>query len=147
MQNPRPGRTALATSAALAGEQAEPQNFKPARGTLGEAFWALEARCPDYVEAERWQQAVEDGRRFLAQWSEQAAMLGWTERDLLGLHEPPEQPHPSYSRLSRLDYTGLVWLLRGRPVVALTATTAAIENATGAITVYRKNQEPCGQRV
>jgi hypothetical protein len=32
--------------------------------------------------------------------------------------------------------------LRGRPVVALAERTAAIENPTGAITVYRKNNKP-----
>jgi hypothetical protein len=36
-----------------------------------------------------------------------------------------------------------VWLLQGRPVVALTAETAAIENpATGGITTYRKHNKP-----
>src|SRR5262249_44217882 len=40
--------------------------------------------------------------------------------------------HPSYRRLSRYDETGLIWLLQGRPVVMLTAATAAIENPTGA---------------
>jgi hypothetical protein len=36
----------------------------------------------------------------------------------------------------------LVWLLQGRPVVALTEATAAIENTTGNITVFRKNNRP-----
>jgi len=48
---------------------------------LAKTFAALERRCPDYVEAGRWRQAVEDGRRFLAQWGEQAAAFGWTSRD------------------------------------------------------------------
>jgi hypothetical protein len=51
---------------------------------------------------------------------------------LFGLHTPPERPHPSYRRLSRYDETGLVWLLQGRPVVALTEATAAIQGSTGA---------------
>jgi hypothetical protein len=98
--------------------------------------------CPDHVERGRWQQAVEDGRRFLDKWGEQAAALGWTPRDLFGLQKSPDQPHPSYRRLSRYDETGLIWLLQGRPVVALTAATAAIENPTGAITVYRRYDKP-----
>src|SRR5262245_5179560 len=57
---------------------------------------ALEARCPDLVPVGRWQVAVEDGRRFLARWGEQAEALGWTARDLFGLHQPPAPPHPSY---------------------------------------------------
>ena len=63
-------------------------------------------------------------------------------RDLFGLHKSPDQPHPSYRRLSRYDETGLIWLLQGRPVVALTDATAAIENPTGAITVYRRYDKP-----
>ena len=102
----------------------------------------LQEHCPDHVERGRWQQAVEDGRGFLETWGQQAESLGWTSRDLFGLHMPPAQPHPSYRRLSRYDETGLIWLLQGRPVVALTDTTAAIENPTGAITVYRRYDKP-----
>jgi hypothetical protein len=91
---------------------------------------------------------------------EQAEALGWTARDLFGLQTPPAKSHPSYSRLSRYDETGLIWLLQGRQVVALTETTAAIQNPTGAInphsppqqarvrsaagniTIYRKHNKP-----
>jgi hypothetical protein len=58
------------------------------------------------------------------------------------LHKPPDRPHPSYRRLSRYDETGLCWLLQGRPVVALTETTAAIMNPTSNVTVYRKHNKP-----
>jgi hypothetical protein len=44
--------------------------------------------------------------------------------------------------LSRYDATGLCWLLQGRPVVALTESTAAIESATGNVTRYRKLNKP-----
>jgi hypothetical protein len=67
-----------------------------------------------------------------------AEALGWTSRDLFGLHTPPDGPHPSYSRLSRCDETGLISLLCGREVVALTAAVAAIQSSTGAITIYRR---------
>jgi hypothetical protein len=63
-------------------------------------------------------------------------------RDLLGLPRIPEKPAPNYRRLSRYDETGLIWLLRGRPVVALSDATAAIERTRGAITIYRKNNKP-----
>ena len=106
-------------------------------------FAALESRCPDRVPTNRWQRCVEDGRRFLAQWGSQAEALGWDSRALFGLHTPPANPHPTYSRLSRYDCTGLCWLLQGRPVVALTETTATIRNpATGAITTYRRFNKP-----
>jgi hypothetical protein len=108
----------------------------------GSAVAALEARCPNLIPADRWQAAVEDGRRFLARWGNQAHALGWTARDLFGLHKPPEKPHPSYSRLSRYDETSPIWLLCGREVVALTEATAAIQNPTGAITIYRRFNKP-----
>jgi hypothetical protein len=110
--------------------------------TQYEQVWAIRAKCPAYVEVDRWQQAVKDARRFLATWGEQAEALGWTSRELLGLHAPPERPAASYQRLSRYDATGLVWLLQGRPVVALTAKTAVIQPASGGIVIYRKYNKP-----
>jgi hypothetical protein len=112
------------------------------QNAYGRALAALQARCPDVVSAARWQLAVDDGRRFLARWGERAEALGWTARDLFGLRTPPAKPHPSYSRLSRYDETGLIWLLQGRPVVAITEATAAIQRSTGAVTVYRRHNKP-----
>jgi hypothetical protein len=112
-------------------------------GRFGRTFSALEARCPEHVDVPRWKQAVEDGRRFLATWGSQAEAMGWTSVDLFGLHQPPERPHPSYSRLSRYDCTGLCWLLQGRPVVALTETRASIRNPkTYTVTTYRRLNKP-----
>jgi hypothetical protein len=111
-------------------------------GRFGRTLEALETRCPNYIAANHWQQAVEDGRRFLAQWGAQAEALGWTPRELFGLASVPDKPGPSYRRLSRYDETGLIWLLRGRPVLALTESTAAIESRTGAVTIYRRYRRP-----
>jgi hypothetical protein len=110
--------------------------------TLLPVLAALEARCPGRVPAERWQQAVADGKAFLARWGDQAHTLGWTARDLFGLSAVPEHAKPSFNRLSRYDETGLIWLLQGREVVALTEATAAIQNPTGAITIYRRHNKP-----
>jgi hypothetical protein len=102
---------------------------------LADAFATLERRCPDAVPVARWREAVEDGRRFLGQWDEQAEALGWTAEDLFGLH--PTAP------LARYDSMGLVWLLRGKKVVALTATAATIRTATGGtLSFYRKAAQP-----
>src|SRR5262249_59649985 len=86
--------------------------------------------------------AGEDSRRFRARWGKQAEALGWDAKGLFGLHKPPARPHPSYRRLSRYDETGLVWLLQGRKVVALTEATAAIQSSTGAISIYRRFYKP-----
>jgi hypothetical protein len=106
-----------------------PPDHWPVPSPYARAIATLRERCPDYVEEERWRQCIADAEGFIAGWDEQAAALGWTEGNLFGLHEPPAEPHPSYQRLSRRDCIGLVWLLQGTPVVALTADAAAIETA------------------
>jgi hypothetical protein len=37
-------------------------------------------------------------------------------------------PHPSYQRLSGYDDKGLVWVLEGKPVVAMSSSTAATQD-------------------
>jgi hypothetical protein len=105
------------------------------------ALAALRANCPAYVDAADWQQAIEDGHRFVTQCGKQAEALGWTPADLFGLHIPPEKPASNYRRLARYDQTGLIWLLHGRCVVALTKDTAVIETANGTV-VYRRYNKP-----
>lgn len=83
-----------------------------------------------------------DAQRFLANWSDKAAALGWTVEELFALHQVPARPAPSYSRLARYDRTGLVWLLQGRSVIALTADTAAIRTPSGGTVSYRKSGKP-----
>ena len=59
-------------------------------------FEILQSRCPNWVPVDRWQQCVEDGNRFLAQWGGLAEVSDWTARDLFGLASVPDNPHPSY---------------------------------------------------
>jgi hypothetical protein len=107
----------------------------------GATLAALRTACPDFIAADRWQQAIQDADCFLPKWGAQAHALGWTVRELFGLHPVPAHPRPSYHRLSRYDATGLIWLLQGRAVVALTATEAAIQGSA-AVTMYRKERKP-----
>jgi hypothetical protein len=107
-------------------------------GMIKDALTNLERSCPNLVANDDWQEALEDGRKFLAQWGDQAESLGWTADDLFGLHDPPEKAGPNYRRLSRVDATGLIWLLHGRPVVALTASAAVIDREGGP-TFYRRS--------
>lgn len=112
----------------------------PAEGLcFRKAFGVLQLRPPALVPEARWRLAVEDGKRFLRQWGDQAQRLGWDSRDLFGLIEVPECPSPSFNRLARYDRLGLVWALQGGEVIALTTEAAIIRNATGAtLTYYRK---------
>jgi hypothetical protein len=108
----------------------------------GTTLAALCSKCPELVEHDRWQQGIGDANGFLAAWGARAHTLGWTTRELFGLHAVPERPSASYRRLSRYDETGLIWLLQGRPVVALAKTEADILGYSGAIVTYRKNNKP-----
>jgi hypothetical protein len=110
-------------------------------GSYASALAALRANCPAYVPGDRWRRAIADATAFISKWGGQAQALSWTARELFGLHTPPERPLASYRRLARYDETGLVWLLRGRTVIALTETIAAIQGATAVLT-YRKLNKP-----
>jgi hypothetical protein len=107
-------------------------------GRFGRTFTELERRCPAYVDLADWQEAVADARRFLAAWGDAAEALSWSPKDVFGLAPVPDNPAPSYRRLSRHDEAGLAWLLRGRPVVALTTDAAVIRSATGARLQFRR---------
>jgi hypothetical protein len=109
---------------------------------FGRSFDELERHCPERVDIADWQQTVEDARRFLARWGKKADVLAWTTADLFGLAPVPPRPSANYRRPSRYDLTGLLWLLRGRPVVALTTTTAAIQAPSEAILTYRRHRKP-----
>ena len=67
------------------------------------------------------------GSDFLA---EQAKALGWTDGDLFGCG--PVRP------VGSIDPAGLVWLLDGDRIVALTADMAVIESQPRARYVYRR---------
>jgi len=121
---------------------ADRQNRQNRQNLFWPAFEALERRCPAYIDIADWRLALDDARAFLTSWAEQAEALGWTARDLFGLTPAPNQPAANYRRLSRYDLTGLIWLLRGRPVVALTEATAAIQHRRGSITTYRRQNKP-----
>jgi hypothetical protein len=109
-----------------------------ATSPLAAAFGALERRCPDHIAAADWQHAVEDGRRFLMEWIEQATALGWTEPDVFGLPPLPANPHPMWRRLARVEQLGLVWLTHGRPVTSITAESATIATPSGgSLAFYR----------
>ena len=102
---------------------------------------AVESECPAAVETGRWRQAIAEAAAFLAKWGARAHACDWTARDLFGLHPVSAHPTLTFQRLSRYDATGLIWLLRGRPVIALTETEAAIQGAL-AVLIYRKLRKP-----
>jgi hypothetical protein len=102
------------------------------------AFDALERRCPDFVPNDRWRQAVDDGRQFLALWGELARAHSWTVNEIFGLPDLPDQPRADHGRLRRVDALGVCWLLRTRRVIELTSTEAVILCPSSATLKYRR---------
>jgi hypothetical protein len=82
------------------------------------------------VDNPRYVEALADAETFLQRWGAQAQALGWQADDLFRLH--------STAPLARYDVMGLVWLLRGREVVAVTAQTATIRTASGGTLTYHR---------
>jgi hypothetical protein len=77
-----------------------------------------------------WQQLIIDAERFLDDWAQQAAALGWPSWELFGCHRR--------APWGRIDGMGLVLLLRADEIAALTSTEAVIRTRTGALQTYRR---------
>jgi hypothetical protein len=89
------------------------------------------ANPPADVPLPRWQQFIDDCGRFLdLGWANQAEAFGWGPRDLFGCDR--ERP------LARYDHMGLLWMIQGGKLVALTAQTATIDTLTGSLLAYRR---------
>jgi hypothetical protein len=90
---------------------------------------------PGTYPAHAWQQLIIDAERFLEEWAQQAAALGWPAWELFGCHRR--------APWGRIDGMGLVLLLHGDPLAALTATEAVIRRPSGAHQTYRrKHSDP-----
>jgi hypothetical protein len=103
--------------------------------TWAEGFARLDPDQPLCdVPPHRWQRFVDDVGLFLdSGFAEQAAALGWGPHDLFGCDS--DRP------LARVDRAGLLWLLKGDKLVALTADTATIEARAGARLTYRRKPD------
>src|SRR6266404_655286 len=88
-------------------------------------------RPPTDVPPRRWQQFVDDVGHFLdGPFRAVAAALGWGAHDLFGCNR--DRP------FARIDQAGLLWLLNGNRLVALSENTAAIETQTGVPQTWRR---------
>ncbi len=95
----------------------------------------LAMTCPASCPAERWEALREDAYHFLRGHAALAHELGWPTLDLFGVH--PEKP------LERFDCAGLILVLNGAAVVALSDTEAVIEKPNGSrLTFRRRGQVP-----
>ena len=95
----------------------------------GVARLAATAPPRNYPE-QAWQQLIVDAKRFLDGWAAQAHRLGWPDWELFGCHRR--------APWGRIQGMGLILLLRGDAVAALTESEAAIRTRTGAHQTYRR---------
>jgi hypothetical protein len=86
----------------------------------------------------RWLRFIDDCGRFIDDgWAARAEALGWGPLDLFGCNR--DKP------FARISQAGLLWLLEGRKLHALTADTAAIATPSGGkLTYYRRQLETGG---
>jgi hypothetical protein len=88
------------------------------------------APAPRGYPQHAWQQLILDAERFLDDWAPQASALGWPAWELFGCH--------CRAPWGQIQGMGLVLLLRGDEIAALTATEAVIRTPTGAHQTYRR---------
>lgn len=89
--------------------------------------------APADVPPRRWLRFIDDCGRFLdGGWARQAAAFGWGPLDLFGCDRE--------RAFARVDHAGLLWLLNGRKLMALTADTATIETLSGTHQTYRRRR-------
>jgi hypothetical protein len=90
------------------------------------------------VPPSRWQRFIDDVGRFLdSEFCAHAAALGWGSHDLFGCD--CDRP------FARVDQAGLLLLLNGDELVALSENTATIRTRTGAPQTYRRKPNAPGQ--
>lgn len=101
-----------------------------------EGFARLDlATPPAGFTTARWRQLIDDGGHFLDRWASEAAALGWTATDVFGLH--PNAP------ATRFDGMGLVVLIGGGEVIAVSADRATIRGQSGnSLTYYLRRPRP-----
>jgi hypothetical protein len=86
--------------------------------------------CPSTIRPDHWDRIVVAAGLLLTRWGAQLAAMGWTTADLFAAH--PEAP------LARYDCAGLVLLLPGCEVAAVTADAATLRTRTAAMQTYRR---------
>jgi hypothetical protein len=89
-----------------------------------------EMPCQGRFPAPRWAAMVTDAETFLDSWAATAHRLGWPAWELFGCHRR--------APWGRIDGMGLVLLLKGNEIAAMTPSEAVIRTRTGARQTYRR---------
>jgi hypothetical protein len=98
----------------------------------------LPDQSPISVPTRRWEQLVDDSRRFLgSELAKKAIAFGWGAFDLFGCDR--DKP------FDRIDQQGLCWLIAGNRIVDLSEEVAIIETWTGARQTWRRRPSGSGR--
>jgi hypothetical protein len=124
VQNPAPERL----------KRQRPGCVLPPEGTPNERSEGVallrNAPAPRGYPQHAWQQLILDAARFVDDWAAQAEVLGWPAWELFGCHRR--------APWGRIQGMGLVLLLHGDPLAALTASEAVIRRPSGAHQTRRR---------
>jgi hypothetical protein len=100
-----------------------------------EGFASLQTMSPPAGWPQsRWMSMVDDAGHFLDRWAATAAALGWTTCDLFGAH--PAAPW------QKIDSIGLLPLINGAAVEAITEDSATLRLTSGARQRYFRRSTP-----
>ncbi len=104
----------------------------PSQGWLGGVSKLLDTPHPEGTAPESWMLFLASCDSFMAgPLPGRASSLGWTAHNLFGCD--------NLKPVERVDRMGLLWLLRGGRIVALTSESAVIEMPSGSRLTYRTN--------
>jgi hypothetical protein len=81
----------------------------------------------------RWNVMTDDAAAFLKSWGKTAHLLGWTTLDLFGVH--PAAP------AARFDVMGLIPVLNGGRVIAITKEGVIVKAPSGATLSYQRTNQ------
>jgi len=111
----------------------------PREWAEGYARLCVMPRHPDFTE-DRWQSLIDDAGRFMDGWAVTVAAMGWTALEVFGVDG--RMPY------TRIDQMGLVPLLGGSEVVAVSADSVTVQTSTGARQrILRANKKKSPERV
>ena len=117
---------------------AKRQSGVPPEWRDGVARLTAMAPLPGFAPG-RWATLVADAQAFLDLWAGQASGLDWATEEIFGCHR--------HVPAARYDAAGLVMMLGGGRIVAMTSDHATIENTRGArLRHHRPLTAPKGER-
>jgi hypothetical protein len=91
--------------------------------------------CPSGYPPSAWDRGVTDAEQFMDRWAAQAAVLGWRDWQVWGVHRR--------APWHRLEGRGLVPALQGDKIGALTEAEALSVKPSGArLTFRRRTHDP-----